>query len=135
MFRPYQVLEHNEATRMAKAKPQIKRVYDPPSDKDGRRVLVDRLWPRGLAKANAGVDRWLKEVAPSHELRKRFHGAPGQWAQFTKAYKTELVQGPAADALEELRGLIKKGPVTLLFAASDLTHNNAIALRDILARP
>ena len=120
---------------MAKAKLQIKRVYDPPSDKDGRRVLVDRLWPRGLAKANAGVDLWLKEVAPSHELRKRFHGNPGEWAQFTEAYQTELGQSPSAEALEELRGLIKKGRVTLLFAASDLAHNNAIALRDILARP
>ncbi len=120
---------------MAKAKLQIRRVYEPPSEEDGRRVLVDRLWPRGLSKANARVDLWLKEVAPSHELRKRFHGAPAQWAQFVAAYEAELARSPAAEALEELRALVKKGRVTLLFAASDEAHNNAIALRNLLARP
>jgi len=119
---------------MAKAKLQIKRVYDKPSEADGCRVLVDRLWPRGLSKADAKIDLWVKEVAPSHALRKRFHGEPAQWPQFVAAYEAELADSTAA-ALEELRGLIKKGRVTLLFAASDETHNNAVALRDFLARP
>jgi uncharacterized protein YeaO (DUF488 family) len=113
---------------------RIKRVHDAPTDNDALRVLVDRLWPRGLSKANARIDLWLKDVAPSHDLRKRFHGHPAQWMQFVASYEAELAQGLAGEALDHLRGLIKKGRVTLLFAARDPDHNNAAALRDLLAR-
>jgi uncharacterized protein YeaO (DUF488 family) len=109
---------------------RIKRVYDPPSPEDGRRVLVDRLWPRGLTKAEAHVDDWLKEVAPSNELRRWFGHDPERWTEFRRRYREELHGNPA---LEQLKRMAAEGPLTLLYAARDETRNNAVALAELLA--
>lgn len=106
---------------------RVKRVYDPPSPDDGMRVLVDRLWPRGLSKEKAGVDLWLKEVAPSTELRKWFGHAPEKWDEFQQRYRQELRQQP--EALERLFALLDQGRVTLLFGAKEARFNDAVALR------
>lgn len=118
----------------ATARLQVKRVYEPPADEDGLRVLVDRLWPRGLTKQKASIDLWLKDVAPSDTLRRRFHGNPDQWSAFVTAYGRELRQEPAKSAAAHLREQIKHGRVTLLYAARDEAHNNAVALKNWLAR-
>ena len=111
---------------------RIKRVYELAAKDDGLRVLVDRLWPRGIAKAKAHIDLWLKDVAPSDKLRRQFHGHPEAWDDFVAAYRRELEQEPAHAALVELQGLVRKEPVTLLYAARDETHNNAVALQRLL---
>jgi uncharacterized protein YeaO (DUF488 family) len=113
---------------------KVKRVYEAASPADGMRVLVDRLWPRGIAKDKAKVDLWLKEIAPSDTLRKRFHAKPEEWDAFLKAYSDELESDAAADAVKELRRHVRKGTVTLLFAARDEAHNNAVALKAWLTR-
>ena len=107
----------------------IKRVYEPASRADGKRILVDRIWPRGLTKAEAGVDLWLKEVAPSTELRKWFGHDPEKWAEFQKRYRAELQGNPV---LAELRALSAQGAVTLLYAARDEAHNEAVVLQKLL---
>lgn len=110
---------------------KVKRVYEPRSDGDGLRILVDRLWPRGLAKAEAGVDLWLKDIAPSAELRRWFGHDPQKWKEFSRRYRDELDRNP--DAVEALRQAITgKDKVTLLYAARDDEHNNAVALRDFI---
>lgn len=108
---------------------RVKRVYDPVSDEDGTRILVDRLWPRGISKAKARIDLWLREISPSDALRKRFHAKPAEWSAFRSAYAAELEQEPAQSALQELHRCLKPGPVTLLYAARDQSHNNAAALK------
>ena len=108
---------------------QLKRIYDEKSLSDGQRILVDRLWPRGMSKASAGVDRWTKEIAPSAELRNWFGHKPERWEEFQKRYRAELRQNPA---LEELRAMAQQGMVTLLYAAKDQTHNHALVLQDML---
>jgi uncharacterized protein YeaO (DUF488 family) len=113
---------------------KVKRVYEDTAKADGMRILVDRLWPRGIAKDKAKVDLWLKEIAPSNDLRKRFHAKPEKWAEFLKAYATELKSDEAAEAAKELRRHIREGTVTLLFAARDEEHNNAVALKSLLTR-
>ena len=110
----------------------LKRVYEAPAASDGTRILVDRLWPRGIAQAKAKVDLWLKDIAPSGALRKRFHGHPEDWDEFRKAYAAELKQ--AGEAVKELRSYLRKGTVTLLYAARDEEHNNAVALKQWLTR-
>ena len=110
----------------------LKRAYDEPSEEDGKRVLVDRLWPRGLSKERAQLDLWLKEVAPSNELRKWFAHDPEKFAGFRQRYEAELSSGASHEALEQLRNLVKQGPVTLVYAAHDTEYNNAVVLRDIL---
>ncbi len=112
----------------------VKRVYDPASAGDGTRILVDRLWPRGIAKDKAKIDLWLKDVAPSNALRKRFHGHPGDWAAFRRAYAAELKDEAAQEAVRELKKHLRSGPVTLLYAAKDEEHNNAVALKAWLER-
>jgi uncharacterized protein YeaO (DUF488 family) len=108
---------------------RIKRVYEQAEKADGYRILIDRLWPRGLSKEKAHVDKWLKEVAPSTELRKWFQHDPKKWAQFCTKYREEL-KGSAA--LTELRDDIHRHKsVTLLFGAKDEQHNDAVALRDL----
>lgn len=108
----------------------VKRIYEPIASKDGYRILVDRLWPRGIKKEEANVDTWLKEVAPSTELRKWFHAGEGSFAAFKKKYLAELKQNPA---LKELRSLFKEHKnVTLLYAAKDEAHNHAQILADLL---
>jgi len=109
----------------------VKRVYDPPSPEDGMRILVDRLWPRGVSKDRIGL--WLKDIAPSDALRREFHGNPGRWEEFRAAYAAELGSAPAQAALAILDEKRKDGPVTLLYAAKDDTRNNAEALRLWLA--
>ena len=109
--------------------PRLKRVYDAPADDDGLRVLVDRLWPRGLSKDKARVDLWLKDVAPSDALRREFHARPERWEDFRAAYRAELEGNPA---LGELRALAAKQRVTLLFGARDEVRNNAVVLKDLL---
>jgi uncharacterized protein YeaO (DUF488 family) len=112
---------------------RLKRVYDPPSPDDGVRVLVDRLWPRGLKREVAQIDHWLKDLAPSTELRQWFGHDPDRWSEFQRRYRTELTK-PSED-LATLRGLLRgTGKLTLLFAAKDAAHNNAVALKAFLAR-
>jgi len=113
---------------------RIKRVYEPPARGDGLRVLVDRLWPRGLTKEKAQVDVWLKEIAPSDALRRLFHRDPTKWSEFVRAYDRELAQEPAKAAMADLRERARSRPVTLLYAARDEDHNNAVALMDFLER-
>jgi uncharacterized protein YeaO (DUF488 family) len=112
----------------------LKRVYDEPAPGDGTRVLVERLWPRGLSKERAHIDLWLKEVAPSRELRTWFGHDPAKFAEFRRRYKAELADAAGQAALTKLRDLARQGPVTLVFAARDTQHSNAAVLRDLLLR-
>jgi len=109
----------------------VKRIYEPAASHDGYRILVDRLWPRGIKKEKAGIDTWLKEVAPSTELRTWFHSGGGSFTDFKKKYLTELKHNPALDALRSLIKEHKK--VTLLYAAKDEKHNHALILADLLS--
>jgi uncharacterized protein YeaO (DUF488 family) len=113
---------------------RVRRVYEAPDAGDGTRVLVDRLWPRGINKERAQIDAWLKDLAPSHELRRRFHGHPEAWDEFVATYADELCAPAAAAAVHGLRELAATGHVTLLYAARDETHNNAVALKLWLER-
>lgn len=111
---------------------KVKRVYERPDKSDGFRILVDRLWPRGLTKAKAKIDLWLKEIAPSDELCKWFAHDPKKWPKFSKRYFAELV-----DYSEQLKTILsesKSKKVTLLFGAKDEQHNNAVALREYLEK-
>jgi uncharacterized protein YeaO (DUF488 family) len=110
---------------------RIRRVYGPPAPDDGARVLVDRLWPRGLSRDIAGLTAWLKDIAPSPELRAWFGHDPERFAEFSRRYRVELAGKGAA--VDELRLLVAKGPVTLLYGAHDEAHNNAVVLADWLA--
>jgi uncharacterized protein YeaO (DUF488 family) len=109
---------------------EIKRVYEEPSRADGTRILVDRLWPRGLSKERARVDLWLKEVAPSTELRKWFSHDPSKWTEFQARYRQELRS--KADILADLKEKAANGPVTLLYGAKDEVHNEAVVLQALL---
>ena len=109
----------------------LKRAYDAPAKADGERILVDRLWPRGVTKAKAKIDLWLKDVAPSTELRQWFGHDPEKWAEFKRRYRTELKRNPA---LAELREHAERGDVTLVYAAHDEQHNQAVVLKQILDR-
>lgn len=111
---------------------QIKRIYDPPHPGDGCRVLVDRLWPRGIAKANARIDEWLKDIAPSDELRKWFAHDPLRWPEFRKRYRAELKKKHEA-ALRSLAERARSDTVTLLYGAKDTAHNNAVVLKECIS--
>lgn len=113
---------------------RIKRAYELAAEDDGTRVLVDRLWPRGLTKEKARIDLWLKDIAPSETLRQRFHGHPRKWREFVAAYGRELAQEPAKTAAAALRERLRHRPVTLVYAARDEAHNNAVALKNWLER-
>ena len=113
---------------------RIKRVYEPAAKSDGLRVLVDRLWPRGLTKERARIDLWLKDIAPSDALRRLVHGDPTKWSEFVRAYERELAQEPANTAMADLRKRASSELITLLYAARDDVHNNAVALKDFLER-
>jgi uncharacterized protein YeaO (DUF488 family) len=117
---------------MTRKELRIKRVYRPPETEDGVRVLVDRLWPRGLARGRARIDLWVKEIAPSDALRRRFHGDPQSWAQFKSAYYAELQKPAAQSAARTVLDRLSREPVTLLFAARDEDQNNAVALKEWL---
>ncbi|MEJ0067017.1 MAG: DUF488 domain-containing protein [Caulobacteraceae bacterium] len=107
----------------------IKRIYEPPSPADGRRILVDRLWPRGVSKARARLDAWMKDIGPSDELRRWFDHQPERWAEFRRRYIDELTSNAA---LVALRDAAAAGPVTLLYAARDTAHNEAVVLAEQL---
>lgn len=109
---------------------QIKRAYDAPEKTDGIRILVDRLWPRGLSRDRADVDLWLKDIAPSAELRRWFAHQPERWPEFRRRYFTELDRHP--EIVAGLRAALGKGTVTLLYAAKDTQYNNAQALLEYL---
>jgi uncharacterized protein YeaO (DUF488 family) len=108
----------------------VKRIYDTITEKDGYRILVDRLWPRGMKKESAPIDTWLKEVAPSTALRQWFNHDPAKWEQFIEKYKKELAGNEAFDALKQL--VKKHRKVTLLYASRNETHNHALVLQQLL---
>ena len=108
----------------------IKRIYEPASPGDGRRILVDRLWPRGVSRASAHLDGWMKDVAPSTELRRWFDHRPERWPEFRRRYIDELKTNPDARTLFEMAAT---EPVTLLYAAGDTTHNEAVVLAEHLS--
>jgi uncharacterized protein YeaO (DUF488 family) len=111
----------------------VKRVYDSPSTSDGVRVLVDRLWPRGMTKKDAAIKLWLRDLAPSKELREWFHANPEAWRFFRKRYLKELVSTEANAALEKLYDVTQSGKkLTLLYTSRDEDHNNAIVLKELL---
>jgi uncharacterized protein YeaO (DUF488 family) len=113
---------------------RLKRAYDEPHPGDGRRVLVDRLWPRGVSKGDAAIDEWVKEIAPSTGLRKWFGHDPARWNEFRVRYAKEIQGHP--DLLVHLRDLARDGLVTLVYSARDEIHNDAVVLRQlILGRP
>ena len=111
---------------------RLKRVYEEPSEDDGTRILVERLWPRGVSKEAAAIDLWLKEVAPSPELRKWYAHDPDRWEEFRRRYRAEL--DDKGEVLDDLRRRLQQGPVTFVFAARDQEHNSAVLLRDYLER-
>ena len=114
----------------AKVDIHLKRAYSPASPEDGTRVLVDRLWPRGVRKADAAIDQWMKEMAPSTELRQWFAHDPSRWDEFQQRYRAELARN--TDLVNELRTIAQKGRLTLIYAARDEVHNDAVVLRDVL---
>lgn len=111
---------------------RIKRIYEPPDKADGHRILVDRLWPRGMKKENAVIDRWMKEIAPSDGLRKEFGHEPERWDAFRKRYFAELDEQQAV--VSELMAIAKRTTVTLLFSAANTEINNAVALKEYLEK-
>ena len=111
---------------------QFKRAYDPPAESDGVRILVDRLWPRGVSKEKAQIDYWIKEVAPSTELRKWFNHDEDKWSEFKRRYARELDSQP--EAVNRLIQIVEKGNATFIFSAKDEKHNKAIALKEYLAK-
>lgn len=114
---------------MASESLSLKRAYEPPAESDGTRILVDRLWPRGLDKQHAAIDEWLKDVAPSPELRKWFGHDPARWPEFRRRYLAELADN---EATARLRKLVREHRVTLVYGARDTEHNQAVILRDFL---
>jgi uncharacterized protein YeaO (DUF488 family) len=114
---------------------RVKRVYEDPNPKDGLRVLVDRIWPRGMSKEKARIDSWMKELGPSTELRKWFGHDPAKWSEFRRRYFAELKQESVQEALQALFDLSKgRKVVTLLYSARGLNHNQAVALREFLLK-
>jgi uncharacterized protein YeaO (DUF488 family) len=111
---------------------RLKRAYERPAKEDGTRVLVERLWPRGLAKERAAIDDWLKDVAPSPELRRWYGHRTERWPEFQRRYRAELETGAARAALEKLRALGRDRKLTLVFAAKDEAHSSAAVLKDVL---
>ncbi len=117
---------------MTAGKIRIKRIYDPPADDDGQRILVDRIWPRGVKREEAHLTEWLKDIAPSTELRKWFAHDPARFAAFRSRYREELARNP--EAVAALRAFVKRGAVTLLYAARDEADNNAVVLAEYLEK-
>jgi uncharacterized protein YeaO (DUF488 family) len=109
---------------------QVKRVYEPASPADGYRVLIDHVWPRGVSRARAHLDEWARDLAPSDELRRWFNHDPAKFATFRARYRDEL--SSAKDPLDELRARAREGQVTLVYAARDEEHNNAVVLAELL---
>jgi len=109
---------------------KLKRAYEPPASDDGTRILIDRLWPRGVKKADAAIDEWMKDIAPSTGLRKWFGHDPARWQEFRRRYQSEIRQHP--DEFDRLRTLAQNGRITLVFSAHDEAHNDAVVLKDLL---
>ena len=116
--------------KIAAANIRLKRAYERPAPADGTRILVDRLWPRGVSKAAAAIDRWVKEIAPSTTLRTWFGHDPARWPEFRRRYAAELREH--ADELASLRNQARRGPITLIYSAHDEANNDAVVLRSIL---
>jgi uncharacterized protein YeaO (DUF488 family) len=109
---------------------RLKRAYEPPEKTDGTRILVDRLWPRGVSKEEAKLDEWIKEIAPSSELRTWFGHDPRRWDEFRKRYRSELAEH--SETLKDLRRRAREGPITLVYSARDEIHNDAVVLRNVI---
>jgi uncharacterized protein YeaO (DUF488 family) len=109
---------------------RLKRAYATPSADDGTRILVDRLWPRGLSKERAAIDQWMKDIAPTTGLRKWFGHDPTRWEGFRRRYSKEVSE--KADLLDQLRSLARQGPITLVYSAHDEKHNDAVQLRELI---
>ncbi|CAN7552719.1 DUF488 family protein [Phyllobacterium sp. LjRoot231] len=109
---------------------KLKRAYEAPGAKDGTRILVDRLWPRGVSKKDVALDIWMKDIAPSNELRKSFGHDAAHWNEFRQRYAHEVKQNHLL--LDQLRSLAQKGPITLVYSARDEAHNNAVALKTLI---
>jgi uncharacterized protein YeaO (DUF488 family) len=109
---------------------KVKRIYDPIAADDGKRILVDRLWPRGIKKEKAHIDEWVKEIAPSNELRKWYSHDPAKWSEFKKRYKQEIAG--ETERLKKIKAEARKQTVTLLFSSKELERNNAVALKEML---
>ncbi len=118
------------SSAIAQKNVKLKRAYERPSPDDGIRILVDRLWPRGVKKVNAAIDRWMKEIAPSTELRHWFGHDPARWQEFQRRYAQELKHHQGQ--VDQLRSLARHGAITLIYAARDRDHNEAVVLRDVL---
>jgi uncharacterized protein YeaO (DUF488 family) len=116
--------------KISEKRVHLKRAYENPGGDDGTRVLVDRLWPRGVKKTDAAIDYWAKELAPSAELRKWFGHDPARWDEFRRRYSAEIRSN--GDELERLRNIARNGVLTIVYAARDETHNDAVVLREIL---
>lgn len=118
------------SARVTAANVRLKRAYVPAEAADGHRILVDRLWPRGVRKAEAGIDEWLRDIAPSTALRKWFGHDPARWEEFRRLYAAELADQPKLIA--KMRASARNGPITLVYSARDEAHNDAVLLRDFL---
>jgi uncharacterized protein YeaO (DUF488 family) len=108
----------------------LKRAYESPAAEDGTRILIDRLWPRGITKERAAIDQWMKDISPSTELRKWFGHDPARWDEFRRRYAKEVHQN--TDLLDQLRSLARQGPITLVYSAHDEKHNDAVELRELI---
>jgi uncharacterized protein YeaO (DUF488 family) len=109
---------------------KLKRAYEPPAPDDGTRILIDRLWPRGVTKSDAAINEWMKEIAPSTELRKWFGHDPSRWQEFRRRYQSEIQRHP--EQFDRLRKLAQHGRITLVFSAHDEAHNDAVVLKNLL---
>ena len=118
------------SARIAAGNVKLKRAYEPAAAEDGARILVDRLWPRGISKSSIALDRWMRDIAPSSELRTWFAHDPARWAEFRRRYAKELRAN--AGLLRQLRALARERPITLVYSAHDEIHNDAVVLRDLI---
>jgi len=119
-------------TKISAANVKLKRAYEPPAADDGTRILIDRLWPRGVTKKRAAIDQWMKDIAPSTALRKWFGHDPDRWDEFRHRYAKEVHQN--ATLFDQLRSLARHGPITLVYSAHDEKHNDAVELRELILR-
>jgi uncharacterized protein YeaO (DUF488 family) len=117
-------------TKVLASNVRLKRAYEAPAASDGTRILIDRLWPRGISKQRADIDHWMKNIAPSTQLRKWFAHDPARWNEFRRRYAKEVRQN--GDLIDQLRSLAQQGPITLVYAARDEKHNDAVELRELI---
>ena len=120
-------------SRITASRVRLKRAYEPPAASDGTRVLIDRLWPRGVRKDAAALDLWLKGIGPSTELRKWFGHEPSRWAEFRRRYADEIAQKP--QLLAQLRDIARQGVLTMVYSAHDEQHNDALVLQELILHP